>query len=72
MCVQVLFESAAKKPVSLQDLLAADLIDIKTARKIELGEMSSEEMKTLVAKLRVFVDGALPIAGIINFVTSKT
>ena len=66
----MVFESSGKKPVLLKDLLEADLIDAKTARKIELGEMSSEEMTSLVAKLRVFVDGALPIAGIINSSTS--
>ena len=66
-----MFESANKKQVLLQDVLDAGLVDSKTARKFDQGKMTPEEVKSMVANLKVFVDGTMPIAGVINSLTGK-
>ena len=70
-CVQVVFESANKKQVFLQDILDAELVDLKTAKKYDDGQMTSEEVSAMVAQLKVYVDGTMPIAGVINSITGN-
>ena len=67
----MVFESATKRQVLLQDLLAADLLDSTTVQKYEEGKMTYEEVQTMVANLKVYVDGILPIAGIISSTTGN-
>jgi len=47
------------------------LLDSTTALKFDEGKMTSEEVKTMVADLKVYVDGTLPIAGIISSTTGN-
>ena len=65
----MLFESENKAEVYMKDIIAAELVDKKTAENFEKGTMTKEEVKRIVAELRVFVDGTMPIAGIINAMT---
>jgi len=68
---QVVFESATKRQVLLKDLLAANLLDSTTVKKYDQGNMTSEEVQIMVANLKVYVDGILPIAGIISSTTGN-
>ena len=65
----MLFESENKAEVYMKDIIAAELVDKTTAESFEKGTMTKEEVKRIVAELRVFVDGTMPIAGIINAMT---
>jgi len=67
----VVFESSTKRHVLLKDLLAAELLDYTTAQKYDEGKMTSEEVRIMVGNLKVYVDGILPIAGIISSKTGK-
>lgn len=61
-----MFESRTGRQVTLKDLINASRVDTETANRIDEGTITTEEKDVLVAKLRVFVDGSMPIAGIIN------
>lgn len=64
-----MFESALGRQVTLQDLINAEVVDANMANRLDEDAIDHEEKKQLVAKLRVFVDGTMPIAGVINTVT---
>ena len=55
----------------MKDIVAAELLDTKTADDFNDGTLSKEEVKNIVGKLRVYVDGSMPIAGIINAMTGR-
>lgn len=67
---QIIFESNQNRAVMVHHVLDAEAIDKSTVEKFESGQMSADEVRDMVGKLKVFVDGTMPIAGIINSHTS--
>nr|XP_026689825.1 plectin-like isoform X2 [Ciona intestinalis] len=68
---KIVFHSESKRPVTLQDVVDAELIDAETAERFDTRRMLSYEVKDMIKQLRVYVDGKPPIAGVLNRSTGE-